>query len=1846
MNCNWWIRFTVLTVCVLVPGFGQTATIQTIAGGYVGDGGLATQAGLYDVRSVTFDSSGTMYLADKNNNRVRRITVDGRITTLAGTGESLFRGDGGPATQATFWQPQGVAVDSKGRIYVADILNGRVRRINTDGTISTIAGDGTFKMRYGVAASTTSAGYPKSIFIDKNDVIYVADSDDHRVFKLDPQTLYITLVAGNGSASSTGDNGPASAANVNRPYDIAVDAQGNVYIVERDGNRIRRIDLNGIITTICGAGGVPGYNGDNIPAATAQLNSPNGLWADGNDLYVADSGNNRIRRIRSGVITTVAGTGAQGFAGDGGPALNAVFNSPFGVRMDPAGNLYITDAGSARIRRIDRATGIITTVAGTSTANTGDSGPAAGSYLRAPSGLVLGPAGGGTIVFTDSSQNRVRAIDANGLISTLAGADDFGDTDGPAAAARFNNPTGLASDGKGNYFVADTKNHRVRKIDAKGNVTTVAGTTKGYAGDNQAAVSAKLNGPTALAIHPKTGELYVSDAGNDCVRKVDARGIITTYAGQCTRGGSARGDGGAATSATLSNPAALLFNAAGDLLISDLNNYQIRRVDATTGNISNYAGSGQSTSDYLSTVNYQVIGKLAPPFGVSAARFPLQGVQGMSFDAAGNLYVAMGAAPGTPFQAAFVVRINAADQTVSQVGGGCMVTTGGGVCSGFLNDGGPASQALLQSPAGIAVGPTGTVYLADSTRIRTIGSAAATSLITVRTQPSGLNVLVDGRQVNDGSVVSWIPGSVHQLSVSGTQTSADGNTRYVFTGWSGGVSSSGQSAQLTAPSGTGSLTATFKSQFKLSLVVTGNGAVVANPQATDGGFYDANTAVQLTAVSRGDFAFQGFSPAADGVVVMVGPQTVQAVFQASTANLSVSPGDLAIAVKQGDTAAPTAKQLIISSTGAPITFGISASDNYLTLDVPQNTTPAIARVSVNPKGLAAGTYNPILTINGNNGVAPIVVPIQLTVSPNDVKPDMVVSPGVMNVQLTAGTQTATQSLAVNSSTGAALRLGWNVNSGSQWMLVEAHKNSSVTPAILDVTFSPAGLAPGQYSGRIQVTSSDASAATAVQTILVNLTVDPAPAAPAQLLPSVSGLTFQYQQKSGGPAPAPPLQTVAIASSQGSPRFYPSASVLTSKQWLTVTTPDKSNSALAPAALSISVDPTGLAAGVYEGSVDLRLTPSSDIVARVPVQFSIAAAPPSANLITDRTPIQFQLPAGSAATPIVWSIQSPGSEGAPVSVSSPDAPAWLNVSPGSATAGNGGPAVFQVSADATNVAPGTYSTTLIASSGSTQLTLPVTLTVTANAATLVPVQKSVTVTGQAGSLISRNLDLSAVSSGPVSWQATSDSPWLQVQTPSGQISTNGTGSLSITVDSTQLPVGVDTSGTIQISSPQTNSTEVVTVVATIYAANQPPYLSTAGVVLTGGTGGGAFTPQTVTVTYPNHFGAKATLIAADPWVSLSASSIQTDATLGRATFGVSAAPAGLQPGVYQSFVFVNFGGTTALNLSVLLVVAGGHGGAGVQTSTRATSDGGGCTPTKLIPVFAADLYGLRLRLGDTANIDFVVVDDCGNLQTSGGVSTNFSTSDRPADLSQVNTGVWRASWIPRLGAVANGIQFSVSAASPVAGLPTSPVGLQASISGTAGAPLLDYKAPFVSLDGATQVIVVAPGSRFYIRGTNLSPSTVTSAAGAAFLGNTSVTIGGLPMTLMGVSPTQIEAIVPSGVGTEAMQSIVVSNGGSLSAPERIAVASAWPTVVLAGMARHGGVDLVLTGLGKAAAAGVDALVLRAGGSDCRVTALQAIRSEPGLYYAHATGCSISADQPMEAGTAKGMSGAGVGRGPVR
>lgn len=333
------------------------STITTIAGNGIasgsGDGGPATQATLNTPASIAIDTAGNVYVADAFNHRVRRITPDGTITALVGTGQAGFDGDGAQAIDARLRSPLGVAVDGSGTLYIADTYNHRIRKVAPDGVISTIAGTGASGFGGdGGPGTAAMLSYPTGIAVASDGTLYIADTRNHRVRKLATDGT-ITTVAGTGAAGYNGDGGPAALARLNSPRDVAVSRDGTLYIVDRENRRIRRVDADSIITTVAGTGS-SGFNGYRGEAIEATLRAPYGIAVDAQgNLYIADTFNHRVRKVTpDGSIFTVAGSDRFGFSGDGWGAGFAALHYPLSVAVDIAGNLYIADSHNHRIRKV------------------------------------------------------------------------------------------------------------------------------------------------------------------------------------------------------------------------------------------------------------------------------------------------------------------------------------------------------------------------------------------------------------------------------------------------------------------------------------------------------------------------------------------------------------------------------------------------------------------------------------------------------------------------------------------------------------------------------------------------------------------------------------------------------------------------------------------------------------------------------------------------------------------------------------------------------------------------------------------------------------------------------------------------------------------------------------------------------------------------------------------------------------------------------------------------------------------------------------------------------------------------------------------------------------------------------------------------------------------------------------------------------------------------------------------------------------------------------------------------------------------------------------------------------
>lgn len=608
----------------------------------------ATTVPLSRPTGIAFDARGNLYLAETNRHVVVKVDAGGNLTTIAGTGVQGFAGDGGPATAAQLDSPTGLALDAAGDVYVADTHNQRVRRIKAaSGVITTVAGDGT-------------AGYG-------------------------------------------GDGGPATAAMLNRPGALAVDAAGNVYVADTNNHRVRRIDAQaGTITTVAGDG-VQGYSGDGGPATAAEIDSPDGLAVSAAGvLYLADTHNERIRAVNlaagtstTGIITTVAGTGATGSAGDGLVAAQAALAGPRGLTVDAQGNVYLADTNNQRIRRIDAGTGAITTVVGTGTQGfLGDGGAATAAALDSPRAVALAPAGANAAALTlaDTGNRRVRQVASDATVETIAGL-------GGAAAGTLT----LAAPSVVSY--------------GTGAVTATLQTTTAATGAvtflDVSGASPVTLGSIGLSANAATESLTSLSAGSHT--------LIATYAGDATH------QAATSAAATIDIRPAALIASANPVTMSYGAPLPTTLTGSVSGLLAQDAGRVAVNFSTNATVasapgSYPITASLT---GASAANYQLS----LAADS-GQLTIARAPVTVSLTALANAFAVGAPESFTAQV---ISTTSGTPTGSATLFDGSTALQTSAISPGGIAVFTTNS--LAAGTHTLTASYTGSADYMTATSQP-------------------------------------------------------------------------------------------------------------------------------------------------------------------------------------------------------------------------------------------------------------------------------------------------------------------------------------------------------------------------------------------------------------------------------------------------------------------------------------------------------------------------------------------------------------------------------------------------------------------------------------------------------------------------------------------------------------------------------------------------------------------------------------------------------------------------------------------------------------------------------------------------------------------------------------------------------------------------------------------------------------------------------------------------------------------------------------------------------------------------------------------------------
>lgn len=703
-----------LGLCFAGTAWNQQYLVSTIAGGTAPPTPTAaTSASIGDPPRVATDSSGNVYFGSLHS--VFRVDPSGTLTRVAGTGRSGYTGDGGPATSAQLQGPDGIAVDSAGNLYIADRTANVVRKVSGD-NITTYAGTGYAGYSGdGLAASAAELDGPTGVAVDAAGNLFIADTNNSAVRKVAPNGA-ISTVAGNGPAGYSGDGGAATVAALNGPQGVAVDGAGNLYIADSGNNRVRVVSPNGTISTFAGTG-LATYSGDNIggtgitsssgdggPATKSSVVIPTAVAVDSaGNVYIADYGNSKIRVVTNGIIRSIAGSNNGVAPVPGETAASVRLNGPTGVAVDSMGNVYLAEGsigsgsglaiGDFRIWEISAA-GVFTAAAGNGLASySGDGGPAAVAQIDVPGAVAVDPAG--NFYIADSLNHRVRKISTAGVITTVAGtgAAGYSGDGGAATSAQLNNPMGVAADAYGDIFIADTGNNRIRKVTASGIIYTVAGNgNAGFFGDGGQGPLAALHAPENVAVDA-AGNLYIADTGNHRVRAATQTLIMRTIAGTGSAGFS--GDGGPAVNAELNSPAAVALDSAGNVYIADRDNGRVRVVNRA-GTIATVAGSANANG----------IGD-----GASAVAAALAAPQGVAVDGAGDIFVS-----------------DTGHNRVREVfANGTIVTIAGNGNRGYAGDGGPAAGAQFNAPLALALDGAGNAYVADSANnaVRAIQPASA-----------------------------------------------------------------------------------------------------------------------------------------------------------------------------------------------------------------------------------------------------------------------------------------------------------------------------------------------------------------------------------------------------------------------------------------------------------------------------------------------------------------------------------------------------------------------------------------------------------------------------------------------------------------------------------------------------------------------------------------------------------------------------------------------------------------------------------------------------------------------------------------------------------------------------------------------------------------------------------------------------------------------------------------------------------------------------------------------------------------------------------------------------------------
>jgi sugar lactone lactonase YvrE len=684
------------------------ANYAGLPGGPGNADGAGSAARFNNPAGVAVDSAGNVYVADSGNHTLRKITSGGSVTTLAGLAGVSGSVDGvGPA--ARFNQPYGVAVDSAGNVYVADTFNSAIRKVTSGGGVSTLAGIGSCGCGDGTGRAVQFC-YPYSVAVDSGGNVYVTDTFNNTIRKMTSAGLVTTLAGSAGNSGCAVGVGPA--ARFWNPSGAAVDPFGNVFVADNANAVIRRVRSDGTAQPFVGSCGMAGC-ADGMGAAArfsqtlVDQRTPGASVAldSAGNVYVADTANHTLRRITtSGMVTTLTGSCGSSGSADGTNNV-ARFNSPSGIAVDAAGNLFVADTGNHIIRKVTLVgtNWVVTTFAGSAPSAGKADGTNTVARFNGPSGVAVESAR--TIYVADTTNCTIRKVTSGGVVTTVAGSPtNSGCVNGTGASARFYYPYGVAVATNGNVYVADSSNCIIRQVTSAGTVTTLAGQCGSCGSLDGTGGAAQFMQPYGVAAD-RNGNVYVADSLNDTLRKITNGGLVTTLAGSVDLPGTNDGPG---IWASFNQPYGVAADTANSMFVADTYNHTIRKI-TSSGLVTLLAGQPgvSGTNDGVG----------------SSARFKFPSA--VAVDASGNVFVA-----------------DTGNQTIRRVTSTGVVTTIGGTPGVIGGANGLGTSANFSAPWGIAVDNTGSLWVVDANENRVIrGQPFVPSLTTKR--------------VGDKIVISW-----------------------------------------------------------------------------------------------------------------------------------------------------------------------------------------------------------------------------------------------------------------------------------------------------------------------------------------------------------------------------------------------------------------------------------------------------------------------------------------------------------------------------------------------------------------------------------------------------------------------------------------------------------------------------------------------------------------------------------------------------------------------------------------------------------------------------------------------------------------------------------------------------------------------------------------------------------------------------------------------------------------------------------------------------------------------------------------------------------------------------------